>query len=353
MKVNGKNYTAVWLKGKKVKMVDQLLLPFRFEITESNNWKETAAAIKNMTVRGAGTIGATAAFGMVQAVLEAPEHQFKNFVHNAAKELKQTRPTAHDLFNSVEKMLKEVNESKNLRQAKKKSIAKSQEIFQSYISAGKKTAEFGNRLIEKNSRILTHCNAGWLALVEWGSATAPIYLANRLGKKPFVFVGETRPRIQGGLTSWEMQNEGIEHALIVDSAAGHFLQKREIDLVITGADRIALNGDVANKIGTYEKAVVAKENRVPFYVAAPLSTFDLSIENGKEIPIEERDAKEILYANVEKKGKIEKAKIFSENTEVKNPAFDVTPAKYITGIITPKGILRPKKNEIKKLFKKY
>lgn len=201
-------------------------------------------------------------------------------------------------------------------------------------------------------RINTHCNAGWLAFVDYGSALSSVYNARRQGKDIFVWVDETRPRCQGKLTAWELAHEGIPHAIIADNAAGHYMRLGEIDMVIVGADRIAANGDVANKIGTYSSAVVAKENGIPFYVAAPLSTFDLSCNDGAGIPIEERCDDEVLYAaGTDEKGALSRIRITAPPTKARNPAFDVTPAKYITGIITPKGIVTADQKSIASLFK--
>ncbi|MDO8634558.1 MAG: S-methyl-5-thioribose-1-phosphate isomerase [archaeon] len=352
MKVNGKNYQAAWMQENTVKMVDQLALPFRFRIKKSDSWQESAAAIRDMTVRGAGTIGATAAFAVLQALLASNQKNYLKNSRHAVQEIKKTRPTANDLFYAADSMSMEINKSNSFEEAKKNAKKKAFEIFESYLESGKKIGLHGNALLKKNARVLTHCNAGWLALVDWGSATAPIYAASRGGKKPFVFVDETRPRLQGAkLTAWELAQEKIAHCVIADNAAGHFMQKGEIDIVITGADRIALNGDTANKIGTYEKSVLAKENGIPFYVAAPLSTFDTHTLSGKEIIIEERSQSEVLRVLGQGKKRVEEVEIYSKKSTAKNPAFDITPSKYITGFITPKGIIKPTKNEIRSLFK--
>ncbi len=328
MLIDGKNYRTVWIENGIVKLINQPILPDKFEIYSCKDYKETAKAIKTMIVRGAGAIGATAAYGIAQAFL-AGENPKK-----AAEVIKSTRPTAQNLFYAVNKVLKAKDKEEALKIA--------EEIADEDANACRKIGEYGEPLIKDNSKILTHCNAGWLAFVDWGSALSPIYAAKRKGKKVFVFVDETRPRLQGArLTAWELGKENIPHAVIADNAAGYYMKKGEIDLVITGADRIAANGDVANKIGTYEKAVLAKENNIPFYVAAPLSTFDLNCESGDKIPIEERDEKEVL----EVKG----IRLTPKESKAKNPAFDVTPAKYITGIITEKGIIKANKEEISKL----
>ena len=217
----------------------------------------------------------------------------------------------------------------------------------------RKIGEYGDKLIQNNQNILTHCNAGALACVDFGTALSPIRIAHYSGKNVFVYVDETRPRNQGSsLTAWELAQEKINHAIIADNAAGFFMKKNKIDLVIVGADRIAMNGDVANKIGTYEKAVLARENNIPFYVAAPLSTFDANAKTGEDIPIEERSEDEILYiSGIDANNEIKKVRIAPEESSAKNPAFDVTPAKYITGIITEKGIIKPVEKEIEKFVK--
>lgn len=319
MKVNGRHYRTVWMEDSVVKMIDQLRLPYEFRIHECRTYRETADAIRNMVVRGAPAIGATACYGMAQAVLEGVS------LEAAARELGTTRPTARDLYDAIEYFK---------RNNKKDPLETAVKYANTSIERCRKIGEHGESLIKNNSRILTHCNAGWLGCVDYGTATAPLYMAKTMGRKFMVWVDETRPRLQGAkLTAWELSQEGIEHYLIADNAAGHFMQSGEVDLVIVGADRIAANGDVANKIGTYEKAVLARENKIPFYVAAPASTFDLKAKTGRDIKIEERDQQEVL--------EIEGRRITDEKTTARNPAFDVTPARYVTGIITEDGILNP------------
>ncbi len=368
MKVNGKNFESVWFKKGKLKLIDQTLLPFQFKIFESKNSVQTAKAINSMIVRGAPAIGATGAFGLAQAALEFNGKDFGKFckhVSNAKKILAATRPTAKDLFTGldfVEKSIAEIVEkefannpnSELVSFAKKASLNAAQNYSNSIVKNCEAIGNFGNKLVPKNAKILNHCNAGWLATVDWGTALSPIYKAKRSGKKVFVFVDETRPRLQGAqLTAWELEQEKIPHAIIADNAAGYFLNKKEIDLCIVGADRIALNGDFANKIGTYEKAVLAKENGIPFYVAAPLTTFDLDCDSGKKIPIEERNEEEVLIAKgINERGKFEKIRIANPKSSALNPAFDVTPAKYVSGIITEKGIISARESSVKKIFKK-
>ena len=316
MKVEGKEYRALWLDDEFIKFIDQRKLPYTFEIYTAKTVDDIAFAIKNMVVRGAPAIGATAVYGMALG---------KNNVDKTAETLRATRPTAHDLFYAIDYMIKKINTGEDAFKA-------ASAYVEDIIERCKKIGENGEKLIKDGMSILTHCNAGALATVDWGTALAPLRLARRNGKKIFVYADETRPRCQGLLTAWELKQEDIKHTVIADNAAGYFMKNGDIDMVIVGADRIAKNGDFANKIGTYEKAVLAKENNIPFYVAVPVSTFDKAIENGGKITIEERGKNELTEIN----GK----KIYPEWVQVKNPAFDVTPAKYITGYITEKGIVK-------------
>ncbi len=352
MKINGKAYRTVWMEDNEIKLINQTLLPHKFEIYTCKNHVETANAIKTMIVRGAGAIGAAAAYGIAQATLEANQDNYAQYIKNAAKTMQKTRPTAQNLFSGINYILKSIKNINNLGEIKKIAVEKANKFADYDVMACKKIGEYGNSLIGGNYKIETHCNAGWLAFVDWGSALSPIYFAHRAGKDVFVFVNETRPRNQGNLTAWELAQEKIPHAVIADNAAGYYMKKGEINMVITGADRIAANGDVANKIGTYEKAVLAKENNIPFYVAAPATTFDLSAENGDRIPIEERSEDEIAYVfGYDDDGNAARVRIMPKGSHAKNPAFDVTPAKYITGIITEKGIIKANREEIKNLIK--
>ena len=329
MQVNNKLYRTVWLENGIVKLINQPLLPDKFEIYDCNNYQETAKAIKTMIVRGAGAIGATAGYAMAQAFLAGEDPQ------KAAEIIKNTRPTAQNLFYAVNKVLK--------ANSKEEAVKIAEEIADEDSVSCKKIGEYGEPLIKDGAKILTHCNAGWLAFVDWGSALSPVYAAKRNDKNIFVFADETRPRLQGArLTAWELSNEDIHHAVIADNAAGYYMKKGEVDMVITGADRIAVNGDTANKIGTYEKAVLAKENNIPFYIAAPTSTIDINCESGDNIPIEEIDELEVL--------EVRGIRLTPGSSHAKNPAFDVTPAKYIKGIITEKGIIEPNKESIMKII---
>jgi len=324
------------MEDSSVFFVEQNLLPFEFRILQSDNFSQSCDAIRTMQVRGAGAIGALAGFAMAQAFLAAKKNNDPSLVAGAKAEIESTRPTARNLFYAVEKVY-----SAGLRSAGD-ALAEAQAIANKDSEDCRKIGEFGNRLIKNGYRIETHCNAGWLAFVDYGTALSPLYLAHASGKNIFVYVDETRPRNQGArLTAWELQQEGIPHTIIPDNAGAWLMSEGKIDMMITGADRIAVNGDTANKIGTFEKALSAKALGVPFYVAAPLSTFDPSCENGKAIPIEERSQEEVLYAEgPDESGISRKIRLASPGSEAYNPAFDVTPAELISGFITEKGIIQ-------------
>jgi translation initiation factor eIF-2B subunit alpha/methylthioribose-1-phosphate isomerase len=315
MLVNGKECRSLWWEKNSIKFIDQRKLPYEFDFFSARTVDEVAFAIKNMVVRGAPAIGASAAYGMVLG---------ENRIEKSASLLRATRPTANDLFYAINFMLNKINHGE-------KAIDAANEYVDDIINSCKKIGENGEKLIKDGMKILTHCNAGALATVDYGTALAPFRLAFRNGKKFLIFADETRPRLQGLLTAWELKHEGIEHVVIADNAAGYFMKTGAIDLVITGADRIAENGDFANKIGTYEKAVLASENKIPFYVAAPISTFDKSIPDGSHIVIEERMRNELSEFNGNT--------IMPEWIKVKNPAFDVTPVDFVTGYITENGII--------------
>ena len=312
---------TVWLEGDVVRLVDQRYLPFDVRIYDAKNFEDVAVAIEDMVVRGAPAIGATAAYGLAQAALQGLE------LKSVADRLRRTRPTGQDLFFAIDFMLQARTRGEDLVQA-------AERYAQEDVDRCRAIGEHGAALIRSGTRILTHCNAGALATVDYGTAMAPMRVAKDAGRRFFVYVDETRPRLQGArLTAWELVQEGIDHAIITDGAAGHFLGRGEVDLVLVGADRIAANGDLANKIGTYAKAVVARENGVPFYVAAPSSTIDFGLSTGAKIPIEERSPQEVLH--------LDGHPIAPKESPARNPAFDVTPAKYITGIVTEKGIVKP------------
>lgn len=336
MIIEGQHYRTVWYDEQKniVSMINQIKLPFEFEIVHFYNYKETAEAIRNMTVRGAGAIGATAGFAMAQAFVELNDQEDRS---KARKFIENTRPTAVNLFYACRKVFEAGTKGKT------SAIQIAQQIANEDAEGCQRIGEFGNDLIQTNQKILTHCNAGWLAFVDYGSALSPVYAAQKSGKQPFVYVDETRPRGQGArLTAYELYHNGIEHKIIADNAAAFYMAKGEINMVITGADRITANGDVANKIGTLEKAIMAKEFGIPFYVAAPFSTIDFNTSDGSLIPIEERSDDELLYhEGPDHDNVIRKVRMASPGSDGLNPAFDVTPVNYITAFITDKGIIQP------------
>lgn len=314
MLINNEKKRALWFEENTLVFIDQRKLPFSLELFKAKTVEDVAFAIKEMVVRGAPAIGAAAAYGMVIGA-KTPE--------KTAEILQQTRPTAYDLFYATNQMLTAI---KN----KEDPLTTAHTYVEDIINRCKKIGEYGETLIKDNMKILTHCNAGALATVDYGTALAPFRIAKQNNKNFFVYADETRPRLQGLLTAWELHHEHIPHAVIADNAAGYFMRNGEIDLVIVGTDRVTTSGDFANKIGTYEKAVLAKENNIPFYVAAPISTFDKNIQSGNDIIIEERNAQELKqYQN---------CTLMPDNTMVKNPAFDVTPNEYVTGFITEEGI---------------
>lgn len=348
MLVNNKSYQTIWMEGSSVFMIQQNLLPFEFKIHESKTYWETCMAINEMVVRGAGAIGAAAGFAMAQAFLLSKNKLRAVTIREARQDIENTRPTAKNLFYAVDRVYRAGLISPE------NAMIEAQKVAAQDVADSKKIGEYGSELIDKKANILTHCNAGWLAFVDYGTALAPIYLAKRQGKEVFVYVDETRPRAQGArLTAWELHNDGVDHVIIPDNAAAYFMAQKKIDMVIVGADRIAANGDVANKIGTLEKAIVAKEYGVPFYVAAPTSTFDNDCISGKQIPIEQRSEDEVLYqTGTDANGNLVKVLVASPGSRAINPAFDVTPAKYIAGIITEKGIVKAHYKSIRKLFEK-
>ncbi len=346
-----RDFRTVWMEGDIVKLINQPLIPHRFEVFECKNHQETARAIKTMVVRGAPAIGATGAYGLAQAVLQftGDFSAFPDFLNRAEQTLKGTRPTAYDLFYATDRVKAQVLKARSLEEARETAKKASQDYADKSAEQCRKIGEFGRDLIKDGMGVLTHCNAGALACVDYGTALAPIRFAHQQGKDFTVFADETRPRCQGArLTAWELAQEGIRHFVIADNAAGHFMQKGEIDIVIVGADRIISSGLTANKIGTYGKAVLAKENGIPFYVAAPSSTFDFKSE---EIPIEERDGDEVSHMfGLRENGETGKVRITPKESPVKNPAFDTTPARLITAFITEKGIFKP--GEINQLAEK-
>ena len=356
MKIESKEYRTIWFENNNVKIIDQTKLPHRFEIKDLKTVKDAINAIKIMEVRGAPLIGATAAYGMVLSIIENND---QSYLKKSAIDLINSRPTAINLKWAVDRMLEKLSgvNSKNifdiaLNEANK--ICEEDEKFCESIGInGLKIIEEIYNKKKDTVNILTHCNAGWLATINWGTATSPIYHAHKKGIPIHIWVDETRPRNQGAnLTSFELNEENVPNTIIADNTGGILMQKGKIDMCIVGTDRTLANGDVCNKIGTYLKALAANDNNVPFYVALPSSTIDWETKNSKEIPIEERSSDELSeIEGVDKNGKIIKVRIYPQKSESMNLAFDVTPAKYVTGLITEKGICEASENGLKKLFK--
>ena len=341
-----------------VLLIEQRLLPHRFEIVATNDFRETAAAIHDMIVRGAGAIGATAAYGLAQGARAFRGRDLKKFSQQVAtvyKTLKAARPTAVDPVNAMNQVRRAMQAGKTVEEQQTLALTQADAFANEDVLHCQEIGRQGVKLIRAGTRVLTHCNAGWLAFVDIGSATAPMYAAQAAGKKFHVFCDETRPRSQGAtLTAWELAQQGISHQVIADNAAGHLMQRGEVDLVIVGSDRtLGRTGEVANKIGTYTKAVLARRHGIPFYVAIPLSTIDWNLKSGFEIPIEERHEHEVLGAWGEisklkagrrkpKSGRRAYVQVANPDSGARNPGFDVTPAELITGIITPAGIFKPR-----------
>ncbi|GAB4530564.1 MAG: S-methyl-5-thioribose-1-phosphate isomerase [Anaerolineae bacterium] len=332
--------TVEWDHGV-VKMIDQRLLPGTFEIAEFTDYREVARAIKDMVVRGAPAIGAAAGFGMALAACQSDAVDRPALLRDleaAAEVLRQARPTAVNLFWAVDRILRVAGDESlasvaDIRQA---TLAEAQALADEDVEINKRMAAYGAALVKDGDSILHHCNTGALATVDYGTALGVIRMAHEQGKKIHVFVDETRPRLQGSrLTAWELQQLGIDFTLIADNAAGHYMRTGQVNICFVGSDRTAANGDVANKIGTYKLAVVARENGIPFYPVVPTSTIDLNCPTGDHIPIEERDPQEVV--GLTKDG----MPIAPEGIKVGNPAFDVTPARYVTGIVTENGIAYP------------
>jgi len=359
MKVNGENLRSIWRENTshKIKIIDQRYLPHSLKIIELNSLNDYCVAISEMKVRGAPLIGVTAAFAIADSM--AKDSSDSN-LEITCDLLSQTRPTAMNLFWAI-KFIKEKLSKINANRAEE--AQKLADLLASEdIQKNKAIGEEGFRVLadissKKNKEvvnILTHCNAGWLATVDWGTALSPIFKANREGMKIHVWVDETRPRNQGGLTAWELVNEDIDHTMIVDNSGGHLMQRGMVDVVIVGSDRTTSAGDVCNKIGTYLKALAAKDNNIPFYAALPSSTIDWNIQNGlKDIPIENRSSKEIDHVSgLDADGSLQTLRIYSERVKSLNPAFDVTPSKFVTGLITEKGIYDPNEETLRKAFGK-
>jgi methylthioribose-1-phosphate isomerase len=356
MRIQGKEYRTIWYEEKVVKIIDQTKLPHQFIIKDLNSVKDAINAIKVMEVRGAPLIGGTAAYGIVLAIQESTE---KEFINKSAKELIQSRPTAINLKWAVDRMMNKlsgINSDQILNIALKeaKEICDEDEKFCENIGInGLKIIEEIYNKKKETVNILTHCNAGWLATINWGTATSPIYHAHKKGIPVHVWVDETRPRNQGAnLTSYELNEEEIPNTIIADNTGGILMQRGEVDMCIVGTDRTLSNGDVCNKIGTYLKALAAHDNNIPFYVTLPSSTIDWDIKDAKDIPIEQRNSEELSHVEgIDENNEVKKILIYPKKSKAMNLAFDVTPAKYVTGLITEKGICEASTEGLKKLFK--
>ncbi len=365
MKVSGEHYQTIWIDPQDettVKIIDQRYLPFSFTIEALRTVYDAVQAIAKMMVRGAGLIGATAGFGMYLATLDAPEDSrgFTKYIEDSADLLKNARPTAVNLSWAVDRQLKALQGVSDPSEARLIAQKVALDIAREDVEACRKIGEHGLKIIrEINEKkdgapvnILTHCNAGWLAFVDYGTATSPIYLAHRKGISVHVWVDETRPWYQGSrLTAWELGQEGVSHTIITDNAGGHLMQRGMVDLVIVGSDRTTCTGDVANKIGTYLKALAARDNGIPFYVALPSSTFDFRISDGlAEIPIEERSGREVKNVAGWSDGKFHEVEIAPPDSPAVNYVFDVTPARLVTALITERGVCSPSRDGILSLF---
>ena len=356
MKIEGKEYRTIWFENNTVKIINQTKLPHQFIIKDLKTVKDSINAIKTMEVRGAPLIGATAAYGLVLSIIENND---QSFLKKSAEELINSRPTAINLKWAVDRMMKKLS-GVNSNEILKIALNEAKEICEEDIKFCENIGLNGLKIIEEiynkkkdTVNILTHCNAGWLATINWGTATSPIYHAHKKSIPVHVWVDETRPRNQGAnLTSYELNEEEIPNTIIADNTGGILMQRGEVDMCIVGTDRTLSTGDVANKIGTYLKALAAKDNNVPFYVALPSSTIDWDIKDFKEIPIEERNSEELsCIEGVDEKGNINKVQIYPSKSKSMNLAFDITPAKYITGLITEKGTCEASEKELNKLFK--
>jgi methylthioribose-1-phosphate isomerase len=343
-----------------VRLIEQRLLPHEFRIVATPDFRATAIAIRDMTVRGAGAMGATAGYGLAQgarAFRGGDLTRFRQHVERVFRVIHEARPTAVDPLNAMRAVLAAMRPGETVEEQQALALAAAEEFAHRNVVECQAIGRHGARLIKRGMRILTHCNAGWLAFVDYGSATAPLYTAHARGRRFHVYCDETRPRSQGAtLTAWELAQQGISHEIIADNAAGHLMQRGEIDLVIVGSDRtLGRTGEVANKIGTYTKAVLAARHGIPFYVAIPCSTVDWTMKSGREIPIEERSPEEVLgaWGVPDSRGRRASSRprktsgsiyvrVANPTSAARNPGFDITPPELITGIVTPAGIIDPR-----------
>lgn len=361
LRARSRHFRTVTFDASKnaVMLIEQRLLPHEFRIVALPDYRQTAQAIEDMVVRGAPAIAATAAYGLAQgarAFRGAKLESFRSHLDKVYETIKNARPTAVDPVNAMNQVRAAMSPGETVAEQQTLALAAAEEFANDSVEHCQAIGRHGARLIRNGMRVLTHCNAGWLACVDIGTATAPLYAAQAAGRKFHVFCDETRPRSQGAsLTAWELAQQGISHQVLADNAAGHLMQRGEIDLVIVGSDRtLGRTGEVANKIGTYTKAVLAQRHGIPFYVAIPLSTIDWNLRSGRDIPIEERQPDEVLgaWGMVEKtafrgsKGKSPVGhrayvRVANPGSDARNPGFDVTPADLVTGIVTPLGIFKP------------
>jgi methylthioribose-1-phosphate isomerase len=356
MNIEGNIYRTIWFENNSVKIIDQTKLPHQFIIKDLKTVKDSINAIKTMEVRGAPLIGVTAAYGLVLSIIE---NKNQSFLKKSSEGLIASRPTAINLKWAVDRMMKKLSGVNN-KEIIKIALDEAKKIAEEDVEFCKNIGLNGLKIIEEiyNKKknivnILTHCNAGWLATIDWGTATSPIYHAHKKGIKVHVWVDETRPRNQGAnLTSYELNEEGIPNTIIADNTGGILMQRGQVDMCIVGSDRTLSNGDVCNKIGTYLKALAAKDNNIPFYVALPSSTIDWSIKDSKNIPIEERTSTELSHVDgLDKDNKLQKVLIYPLKSKALNLAFDITPAKLVTGLITEKGVCKASEKGLKELFK--
>jgi len=365
MKINGDHYRTIWLKPNEpgtVQIIDQRSLPHQFVIEDLRQLEDFARAIKDMHVRGAPLIGSTAAYGMYVAMLHAPENKRKlpKYIRASAEMLRQTRPTAINLSYALERVQTAMEGAETAAGKAEAALQAAHAVTEESVGHCRRIGEHGLEILREISQrkggqainILTHCNAGWMACIDYGTATAPIYQAHDAGIPVHVWVDETRPRNQGArITAFELLQHGVPHTVIADNTGGHLMQQGMVDLVIVGSDRATRQGDVANKIGTYLKALAAQDNGLPFYVALPSSTFDFTLGDGlSETPIEERSADEVRYIQGMRNGKVQTVLLPPIDSPAVNYGFDVTPARLVTGLITERGVCAASEEGIRALF---
>lgn len=364
MLVNNKNYHTIWIHPEHpqiVQVIDQRKLPFEFGIVDLVTIRDTFETIRNMTVRGAPLIGVTGTYGIYLGLLHSNESNWQIVLRESAEYLKSSRPTAVNLATLIDEMVNLLKVCNSKESACKMALNEANRLKMREIEWSESIGNFGCTLIEainkkKNGQpvnILTHCNAGWLACIDWGTATAPIYKAFQKKIPIHVWVDETRPRNQGArLTAWELSQEGVAHTVIPDNTGGHLMQHGLVDICIVGSDRTTLNGDVANKIGTYLKALASFDNQIPFYVALPSSSIDFNMKDGiREIPIEQRDGDEVCWMEgMQENGLIGKIRVVAKGSPTANYGFDVTPSRLVTGLITERGVCEANEKGIRNLF---